>query len=210
MDLSHPIESVIPSAHGPVLAVLASTEAPLTGRGVAALVDGRVSARRVADVLHELADAGLVLQARAGVAHQYRLNRAHLAAPAIVALTGLRTAMIDAIKAEVGAWSSPAVAVWLFGSVARGMAGPKSDVDLLAVRPASVSDGDAVWVEQVSRLERDVQSWTGNAATVVEYGEDELDAMVEARDPFVDELRADAITIAGESVLDRCRVRSTG
>jgi len=35
MDLGSPMSSVVPSAHGPVLAVLARTHAPLTGRTIA-------------------------------------------------------------------------------------------------------------------------------------------------------------------------------
>ena len=208
MDLSHPIESVIPSAHGPVLAVLASTEAPLTGRGVAALLDGRVSTRRVAGVLQDLADAGVVLRDQAGAAYQYRLNREHLAAPSIIALACLRATLLDAIKHEADSWSPSAVAVWLFGSVARGTADSTSDVDLLVLRPSSVPEDASDWTAQISTLEDHIQRWTGNEANVIEYGEHEFSALVEARDRLVDALRADAITIAGDSVLHRCRARS--
>jgi predicted nucleotidyltransferase len=207
MDLSHPIESIIPSAHGPVLAVLASTEAPLTGRGVAALLDGRVSIRRVTDVLHELSEAGVVLRDQAGAAYQYRLNRDHLAAPSIVALARLRATLLDRIEHEAAGWSVPAVAVWLFGSVARGTADLSSDVDLLVLRPSPVPEDASDWTAQVSTLERHIQGWTGNEANVIEYGEDEFSSLVETHDRLVDGLRADAITIAGDAVLQRCRAR---
>ncbi len=207
MDLSHPIESVIPSAHGPVLAVLASTEAPLTGRGVGALLDGRVSARRVGDVLNELVQAGLVRRDPAGAAYQYRLNRDHLAAPAITALAGLRSTLLDAIATEVDQWSRPAIAVWLFGSVARGDAAPDSDVDLLVIRPSAIADDDQIWVDQVTNLEQRVQAWSGNHATVVDYDVDEFASVVDSNDSLIDALRSDAIRIAGDSVLQRCRTR---
>jgi len=208
MDLNHPIESVIPSAHGPVLAALAATEAPLTGRGVAALLDGRVSSRRVADVLSELAAAGIVLRSRAGAAYQFRLNREHLATPSIVALAGLRAALMDAITEQVLGWVQPAVAVWLFGSAARGVAGPTSDIDLLVIRPSSVADVDAGWLEQISELDEQVRRWTGNETAILEYGEDEFTTLVEADDRLVDSLRADAIVLAGETVQQRSRAGS--
>ena len=207
MNLSHPIQSVIPSAYGPVLAVLASTEVPLTGRGVAALLDGRVSARRVADVLNELVHAGVVTRDPAGAAYQYRLNRDHLAAPAITALAGLRSTLLDAIAAEADRWLRPAVAVWLFGSVARSDAGADSDVDLLVLRPSTVAEDNPVWVDQVTNLEHRVQAWTGNPGTVVEYGEDEFATLVDSDDSLVDALRVEAIPIAGAPILERCRAR---
>jgi hypothetical protein len=209
MDLSHPIESVISSAHGPVLEVLASTEVALTGRGVAALLEGRVSSRRVIDVLNELVDAGVVLRDRIGAAYQFRLNREHLAAPAILRLAGLRSALIDAIGDAVASWALPPVAVWLFGSVARGNAGPASDVDLLVLRPTFVDEDDPIWAEQISDLEGRIGRWTGNQATAIEYGDDEFSALVQAGDRLVDALRTDAITIAGESAHARCRAVRT-
>lgn len=204
MDLSHPIESVIPSAHGPVLSVLAGTETPLTGRGVAALLEGRVSTRRVIDVLHELTEAGVVLRDRAGAAYQFRLNREHLAAPAIVMLARLRDALIDAVDGAVATWKSPPVAVWLFGSVARGHAGPTSDVDLLVLRPDSVDETDPTWSAQLSNLEERIVRWSGNRANVVEYADDEFRTLVEVGDPLVEALERDAITIAGEPARARC------
>lgn len=204
MDLSHPIESVIPSAHGPVLSVLAGTEIPLTGRGVAALLEGRVSPRRVIDVLNELAEAGVVLRGRAGAAYQFRLNREHLAAPAIVALARLRDALIDAVEGAVATWESPPVAVWLFGSVARGHAGPTSDVDLLVLRPDSVDETDPTWSAQLSNLEERIVRWSGNRANVVEYGDDEFGTLVDVGDPLVEALERDAITITGEPARARC------
>ncbi len=80
MDLAHPITDVVPSAHGPVLAVLASTSTPLTGRAVAGLTRPRVSQPRVAAILHDLARAGLVIRTPAGSASLFTLNREHLAA----------------------------------------------------------------------------------------------------------------------------------
>jgi hypothetical protein len=197
VHLSHPIESVIPSGHGPVLEVLASTEAALTGRQVAGLVEGRLSARRVADVLRELVGSGLVSLASAGSANQYRLNRDHLAAPAVMALADLRGALVEAMADEVRSWAVPAVAVWLYGSVARGEAGPASDVDLCVVRRDSVDEADPVWAGQVAGLQARVLTWTGNHAEVLEYPMSDLRELASVADPIVASLKAEGRAVFG-------------
>jgi hypothetical protein len=197
VHLSHPIESVIPSGHGPVLEVLAGTEAPLTGRQVAALVEGRLSPRRVADVLRELVSTGLVTMTQAGSAHQYVLNREHLAAPAVIALAGLRTALVEAMSREVASWEVPAEAVWLYGSVSRGEAGEDSDVDLCVIRPDAVDEDDPSWARQVERLRARVLAWSGNHAEVLEYPPAALAALDVAADPIIASLRADGRALFG-------------
>jgi Nucleotidyltransferase domain len=197
MNLSHPIESVIPSAHGPVLEVLATTAAPLTGRQVAGLVEGRLSPRRVADVLGELASAGLVSMTQAGSAHQYLLNREHLAAEAVLALAGLRTALVEAMANDAGSWEVPPVAVWLYGSVSRGEAGEDSDVDLCIIRPDAVDEDDRAWTTQVEQLRDRVLAWSGNNAEVLEYSPSALAALDAADDPIITSLRTDGRALFG-------------
>jgi hypothetical protein len=197
VNLSHPIESVIPSGHGPVLEVLAMTEAPLTGRQVAALVEGRLSPRRVADVLRELASTGLVTMTQAGSAHQYLLNREHLASAAVITLAGLRTALVEATANEVGSWGVPAVAVWLYGSVSRGEAGEASDVDLCIIRPDAVDEDDPAWTVQVEQLRDRVLTWSGNHAEVLEYSTSALAALAVAADPIIGSLRTDGRALFG-------------
>ena len=60
MDVSNPIRSVIPAVQGDVLAVLARTDVPLTGRGISRLIP-EVSDSGVKKALRALNDAGLVL-----------------------------------------------------------------------------------------------------------------------------------------------------
>lgn len=205
MDLSSPISSVIPSVHGVVLAVLARTDAPLSGRGVAALTGGRAGQWRVNQVLGELTEAGIVTREEHPPAYLYRLNRAHLAAAPITALASLRATLIASMQAAVEAWPRPAAAVWLFGSAARGDGGPASDIDVLVLRPDDVSEEDPEWVAQVDGLSADVTAWTGNSCALLEYSEAEFAALVARGQRLVDELRSDALWIAGDQVGDRCR-----
>src|SRR5664279_4496389 len=73
-----PMSSVVPSAHGPVLSVLARTDAPLTGRRVAELTNPPTSQRQVSTVLTALTEAGIVRRETQGSAHLYTLNRDHI------------------------------------------------------------------------------------------------------------------------------------
>lgn len=171
MDLSHPISSVITSGHGPVLEVLSRTNAPLTGRAVGRLLEGRLSRRHVADILRALAASGLVLVEDAGSANLYRLNREHLAASAVVALTELRAAFRDRLTAEIATWSTPPFACWIFGSFASGAGNESSDIDLCVVRSDDVSEDDPVWMDQLESIQAKVSAWTGNDLDILEYGE---------------------------------------
>ncbi|MBU4335843.1 MAG: hypothetical protein KJ548_04650, partial [Actinobacteria bacterium] len=60
-----------------MLAVLASTSTPLTGRAIAELTRPRVSQPRVARILTDLTEAGLVDRVQAGSASLFTLNRDH-------------------------------------------------------------------------------------------------------------------------------------
>ena len=110
MQLSEPILAVSPSLHGRVLAVLARTDRPLTGRTVASLVrDGSISG--VQKTLDDLVRNGVVIAQPAGRAKLHSLNKEHMAYPAVNALAHLREGLIERISAEVDAWELEATAV---------------------------------------------------------------------------------------------------
>lgn len=115
---------------------------------------------------------GIVVRQRAGNAYLYRLNRDHVAAQWIERLAGLRQQLLKRIRGRVGEWSIQPVAAAVFGSVARGDAGPESDLDLFVVRPTGVDE--AAWDGQVAELAKAVTGWTGNDARALEFHEDEL------------------------------------
>lgn len=194
MDLSSPIRSVIPSVQGDVLAVLARTDAPLTGRGVAALIEG-VSRSGVQKALVALVDAGLVLVDAHPPANLYRLNRRHLAAEAISELATMRSRLMAAMSDRLADWQPAPWGAWLFGSAARGDGSTGSDIDVLIVRPDEVVDSNETWVDQVDRFIDDVASWTGNPCAVIEYTHGEFDDMISAVGRLARDLRADAIPL---------------
>lgn len=199
VDLSSPISSVIPTAHGAVLAVLARTTEPLSGRRVAALTNGRFGQWRVNEVLGQLATAGIVLRESRPPAMLYRLNRHHVASVGIEALATQRAVLLDRMRAEVAAWEVPADAVWLFGSAARGDGDVSSDIDLFVVRPVTVDTDDPAWLRQMDDLSEHITRWSGNGCEALEVSRAELAEMVSRGERLVDDLRADALTLGGGS-----------
>lgn len=199
MDLSSPISSVIPTAHGAVLTVLARRSEPLSGRGVAELTRGRFGQWRVNEVLGELADAGLVLREERPPSKLYRLNREHVAAAGIEALAGQWTEFLARIRGELASWALAPEAGWLFGSAARGEAGNDSDVDILLITPlltaADISATTGAWTAQVARLSDRVRAWSGNPCEVLELSGDELRAADKRSDRLVADLCDHAVTL---------------
>jgi len=204
MDLGSPMSSVVPSAHGPVLAVLARTHAPLTGRTIAGLTRPRTSQRQVATVLAALADAGVVLRERLGSAHLYALNRDHVAADAIESLATLRDQLWARMAAAVSGWEPAPEAVAVFGSAARGDGSATSDIDLLVVRHESVGEDEPRWQAQLESFAALVGRWSGNSCAILEHTPSSLGALAASGERLVSELRQDAVFLCGDrAVLPR-------
>jgi predicted nucleotidyltransferase len=196
VDVSRPIAAVVPTLDGPVLEVLARTTRPLTGRQIHRLA-GTGSEAGVRKVLTRLSTHGLVHVTEAGQAFLYTLNRAHLAAPAVEALAGLRATFLARLRNDLAAWPLAPVHVSLFGSAARADGNTHSDIDLLLIRPKELDVDDPRWHDQVSALAEHVQDWTGNHAQIYELDEAELATHVHAGEAIVADWRRDAITLYG-------------
>lgn len=201
MELSNPISSVIPSAHGAVLAVLAHADAPLSGRQIAKLTHGQVQQSRANDVLRELTEAGILSCERHASVHLYRLNRDHVAAEAIMMLANLRERLIQRMRKAVLGWVIAPVAVWMFGSAARGDAGSHSDIDVLVVRRNAVDVDNESWQQQLSDLSSAAAAWSGKDCQILEFSRSELTGLIASDERLVAELRSDALVIAGISPL---------
>lgn len=191
------MQSVIPSAHGAVLGVLARTSEPITGRRIATLTRPRFSQSRVNRVLGELARDGIADVDVRPPASYYRLNREHVAARGILALASMWQTLLDRIQAALSDWPTQPVAAWLFGSAARAEADTASDLDIIIVRPDHLSDDDEPWQNRLDDLAAQVRRWSGNACELLVLTESELQAAVRRGDRLMDELRRDAIHLAG-------------
>jgi predicted nucleotidyltransferase len=151
----------------------------------------------VLDALHRLTEQGLVRRVELNRALLFSLNREHLAAPAVIALAGLRSELVARLRREIAAWEPEPIHASLFGSAARGDGDPSSDVDVFVVRPAAVVEHDRRWQEQTDALAEKVESWTGNRASILEIAEGELPRLRAERPAIVEDLSCDAITLAG-------------
>jgi hypothetical protein len=207
MDVSRPHVAVIGGAlEGEVLAVLAGTTRPLTGRQIARLAS-HGSDRGLRLALNRLAEQGLVDTLEAPPAVLYSLNRDHIAAPIALQLADLRSELLRRLRSAIAEWEVPPVHASIFGSAARGEGDVSSDIDLLVVRPASVDPEDPAWRDQLHELAVAVERWTGNHAGIAEVGEDELSHLASQRPPIAEELERDAITLAGPEARRLLRVK---
>jgi len=186
----------VPTLDGPVLAVLARTRRPLTGRQVHQLA-GTGSESGVRKVLARLAAQGLVHVSEAGQAQLYVANREHLAWPAVEILCSLKSTLLDRIREQIRSWPVPPRAAALFGSAARGDGGTVSDIDVLLIRPDDVDEVDETWCRQVDVLRDRVEAWTGNHCQVYEIDGPGLADHAERGEPIVDEWRTDALPLFG-------------
>lgn len=202
MDFAAPIESVIPSAHGAVLAVLARAGKPLTGRAIATLTAGKVGQSRTNQVLSQLADAGIVTKDVQSFGYLYRLNHEHVAAPAIMVLASMRETLMERMANAVTQWDIPAVAVWMFGSAARGEASSSSDIDMVVVRPEQIGADDPQWLDQIDDFTIHVSSWSGNEVNLLEFSLREIHEWTDRAEPLMDSLRAEALRVYGAGLDD--------
>ncbi len=199
MDLARPYSIVSSRLDGAALTVLAGTTQPLTGHQVAR--QAREGTQQgIGKALQRLVDQGLVIRTDAGSAHLYALNREHVGAPVAELLAGLRPALFSRLEQRIARWEERPVHASLFGSTSRGEGSIDSDVDIMVVRPGSLAEDDATWRAQIDELARDVRRWTGNRAAISELAEADLDRLARDRPPIVDELRADAVTLAGPDI----------
>ncbi len=204
MDLAMPLAVVTPTLDAAVLHALAATTARSSGARVHQMA-GTGSPDGVRRVLARLVTQGIVLADEHPNATLYLLNRDHVAADAIVALTRLRTMIIDRIIDALSSWSPEPVHASLFGSFARGEATTTSDIDILVVTdPAGAADQDAR-AAQIDQLCADILRWTGNRGHIVDPTPDTLAAMIAADDPLLASWRADHIHLLGTRLLDLLR-----
>jgi predicted nucleotidyltransferase len=206
MDFAHPLRTVTPTLDGEVLKVLAGADDDFTAARIARMLPAG-SERGVRKVLDRLVRQGTVRMSQAGPVRMFSLNREHLAAVAIIGLSRLRAQLVERLATAVSAWQVKPVAAAVFGSVARGEAGPDSDVDILIIRPARRSSESPAWTSQVAELQTAVAEWTGNDARVLEYGADELTAGRVKRERVLRDAMHDGLFFHGSANVIRKRLR---
>ncbi len=195
MQAQRPLAVVTSTLDGDVLTVLADADAAFTAPQVAMLAAERVapSVEGFRKALGRLVVQGIVDVELVGRTHRYRLNREHLAAPAISMLTRRFSVLVQRLGEGLATWSSPPACAALFGSAARGQMRPDSDLDLFLVR-ADDADLD-VWEADVDALTAAAARWTGNDVRALTMTGQE--AVAANNDPVVDAVRREGLTLIG-------------
>lgn len=222
MDLATPAHAVIPSLDAEVLVALAGITMPVTGRQIERLIEAR-SYRGVSLVLDRLREQGLLNVVKAGNANLYTLNRDHVAAPAVEALTDLRGKLFERMGRAIAEWTIHPVSAAVFGSAARGDGGVKSDIDILIIRPNRLRPSgrsdelsevaehqqsySEMWSTQLLELSHWVYRWSGNPASLIQVSRSQFQAMVERDEPIAESLRNDARYIWGPDAMRMAEAR---
>lgn len=202
MRLHLPLATITPTLDGDVLTALAHADQWFSVPQLTKVI-GRGSQDGIRKVLHRLAAEGVVGSISGGRTKLYRLNRDHLAAPAILELADLRAALIRRLREEMSAWSQPPVYAALFGSGAGGTMDVDSDLDLFLLRP---DEAGSTWAEGVEAMKEAAARWTGNDTQVLEFSVDEARGSVSS-EPVLHDVAQAGITILGDRLAFRRLVR---
>lgn len=209
MDLSKPLATVTPTLDAVVLQVLAATTAWCSAAEVHRRVlreFGRGSDEGVRKVLDRLAHQGIVTAESCGRSSLYRLNRDHIAFPAIELLTQARQTLFDRVATTVEGWDVAPRHVSWFGSFARGEARSDSDIDVLVIRPVGLAGpAEMEWHSQLAELESSLNAWTGNPVQIVDPTPETVRHMQRTQDPLFLSWVAEEVPISGERLLEALR-----
>lgn len=199
VDYRRPVEALIPGVQGRLLGVLARTSTDLTMRGVAELAG--VSPQQASVVLGKLVQLGVVERRDVPPASLVRLAPDNLAAQLLMPIAGLRGAALDCLR-ELAASVTPAPAsLVVFGSFARGEAGPDSDIDVLVVRPAGLLGDANDWTDSIGQWADQATRALGNPVNLIEAAAEEVPALLArgGRSVWSDAAR-EGIVVAGSAL----------
>lgn len=183
-----------------VLRALLRTDAGLSGRALARVTGLTQSSAQRA--LVRLRERGLVLADEAPPALLYRVNRDHVAIPALLELLSLPERIRERAAELIRPWKVQPVSAVLYGSVARRHAGPGSDVDMLVVRPSQTRPDDPVWEDQVAALSDALRRWTGLTPSVLELTPAQVRRGLAGREPYLVDAADGGLLVIGRTLRD--------
>ena len=205
VDLTHPEYVILGENRARVLHRLAVLAEPTSGRRIHELSGAR-ALRTTQRVLDELVTIGLVDVQKLGSANAYLLNRKHLLWRPIEEILAIHAIAASAIDEAIrDALSGSVTSAAIYGSLARGEAGPESDIDVIVVWPDETAKEDGHSV--VDSLGESVRRLTGNQLQALVVTQAELARLVEHDDPLVDSIRRDGVTVVGVDIASLLGVR---
>jgi hypothetical protein len=199
VDYSRPVEALILGVQGRVLGVLVRTETELTMRGVAELAG--VSPEQASLVLGRLAELGAVERRDVPPVALVRLVRDNLASQAVVTLDRLRHDAVERLRSLAAEIGRPRRASLSSVRSPGGDAGG-SDIDVLAVRPAVLTDDDLdAWTDSLGRWADQASRALGNPVNLVEASTEEVPASLEQKAASMwSDIAAEGLVLAGSSL----------
>lgn len=200
MNFSEPLQTLVPGATGRVLAVLAQTSLPLSGRAIAGLAG--VSAAQATRVLQRLVDLGVVDGLSAPPAILYSLAEDNVAVAPLRALGDLSDGFVEQLAHEVARLEPAPACVGAYGSFARRQAVVGSDIDLLVVRPSGVDEDDDDWAATLDTMRTRAGRLAGNRVELLEVDEADVPGLLRRPRPLWQEILRDFLPIYGPSLQD--------
>ncbi len=194
MQVDRPFAVITPTLDGDVLAALAYRRGVGSTAGQLQYLLPTHSTHGVRRVLRRLVEQGVVLSRPVGNTHEYRLNRDHLATPAIIAIASARSRLVRRIAVLLGRWPTPPVYAALLGPAARvahepGEPGasmtPGERIDVFIAYADGTTDDDVA--KGVAALAAAIRAWTGNAVDI--FGVVESAAPARTSDAALRQLR---------------------
>src|ERR1700712_2938767 len=104
MELQHPFAVITPTLDGEVLNALAGADVWFTTGQLHRVIADR-SVQGIRQTLARLVEQGTVDSDQVGQTRRYRLNREHLAAPAIAILANLRDGLLQRVNQQIEGWT---------------------------------------------------------------------------------------------------------
>jgi predicted nucleotidyltransferase len=199
VDFLRPLEAVIPGAQGRLLAVFAETTAGLSVRTAARL--SGVSLAQTSRLLPELAALGILERSEVPPSTVYRLVEDNVASRAIKQLARAHGLVLAELGEAAKTMPARPLSIVVFGSFARGDAGPESDVDVVMVHQSGV-DATTMWAEGVEEWRRVARRLTGNEVEVMEVDERVIGARLRSRRPVWRAVSREGIAIFGQTLED--------
>ncbi len=195
MDFVRPIEAIVPSAQGRVLAVLVETTAELNLRTIAQL--SGVSQAQTSRLLPELVDLGVVERREVPPSSLFRLVPEHIASRALLALARSDEAVVDEMGRLARDLPHPPVSVIAFGSFARREADADSDIDVVIVRPVEIDEDDDAWITSLDSWRSAVRQLSGNPVEILEVSAADAATKLRGRSPVWTDIRRDGQVVHG-------------
>jgi len=180
---------------GRILAVLAETTAELNLRTIARL--SRVSPAQASRVLPGLVELGIVERREAPPSALFTLVPDHVGGRLVRALSRCRETVLVELGALAGDMEPSPTCVVIFGSLARGEADARSDVDVLFVRPADVDEDDEPWGSAVEDWRAAARRLTGNPVQIIELDSSGVAGRIRRPTAFWSDVLRDGVVVHG-------------